>query len=121
MGKGRLQPEFLERIEAFSDRCLAVAEQLLADGRFSRVVDQLAGAGSSVGAKIAEADEAMSRKDFRKCLVIVVKELAETRYWLRICVRRNCLPTLRFDPFPQEPSELKKIVGTILKRTESPV
>jgi four helix bundle protein len=84
MGGGRLRPEFLERTEAFADRCVALTEQLAADGRFVRLVDQLAASGSSVGANIAEASEAMSRKDFRKCLAIASKELAETWFWLRL-------------------------------------
>lgn len=117
MGKGRLQPEFLERLEAFSDRCLAVAEQLQADGRFPRVVDQLAGSGSSVGANIAEADQAMSSKDFRKCLAIAIKELAETRFWLRLVIRRSWLSEAKLAPLISELEEIKKVIGSILAKT----
>jgi four helix bundle protein len=84
MTKGRLKPEFLDRTETFSDRCVAVAERLSTDRRFARVIDQLVGCGTSVGANTAEADEAMSQKDFRKSLAIVAKELSETRFFLRI-------------------------------------
>jgi four helix bundle protein len=117
MGKGRLKLEFLERTEAFADRCLQVAEQIQKDGRFSRIVDQLAGSGSSVGANLAEADEAMSLKDFRKCLAIAIKELAETRYWLRLLTRRAWLPASRLDPLMTELTEIKLIIGTILTKT----
>lgn len=117
MGKGRLKPEFLERTEVFSDRCVAVAEQIEKDGRFRRIVEQLAAAGSAVGANIAEADEAMSDKDFRKCMTIAIKEMAETRFWLRLVVRRVWLPQARLDPLLIELAEMKKIVGTILART----
>ena len=116
--KGRLRGEFLERTEVFADRCLAVAEQLQADGRFDRIVSQLAGCGSSVGANIAEADEAMSRKDFRKGLAIANKELAETRYWLRVCIRRQWLAAERLDSLLAELAEIKKIVGSILTKTD---
>ena len=116
-GKGRLQPELLDRTESFSDRCVGVAEQLQADGRFSRIVEQLAASGSSVGANCAEADQAMSRKDFRKCLAIVAKELAETRFWLRLTLRRNWLTHTRLDPLLLELEELRSIVGSILART----
>ncbi len=118
MGKGRLQPVFLERVELFCDRCVAVAEQLERDGRFQRIVHQLAASGSSVGANIAEADEAMSTRDFRKCLAIAAKELAETRFWLRLAIRRAWLPESRLVPLLTELSEIKKVVGSILTKTK---
>lgn len=94
-----------------------VAEQLVSDGRFSRIAEQLACAGSSVGANVAEAHQAMSRRDFRKCLSIAAKELAETRFWLRLAVRRSWVPAARMDPLLAELDELRKIVGSILART----
>lgn len=117
MGKGRLQAEFLDRIESFSDRCVAVAEQLLANGRFVRIAEQLAASGASVGANVAEADEAMSLKDLRKCLAIASKELAETRFWLRLVVRRAWLPESRLAPLLTELAEIKRVVGSILSKT----
>jgi four helix bundle protein len=47
------------------------------------------GSGTSVGANIFEADEAMSRPDFCRMLGIVIKELNETRFWLRLVVARK--------------------------------
>jgi four helix bundle protein len=117
--KGRLQIDFVERVEVFSDRCLGVAEYLQECNRFPRVVDQLAGSGSSVGANIAEADCAMSVKDFRKSLAIALKELAETRYWLRLCVRRNWVAPERVEALLNELFEIRSILGTILARTRS--
>lgn len=119
MGRGRLKPEFLERTESFADQSLAVAERLLADGRFARIVKQLAAAGSSVGANIAEADEAMSVRDFRKSLAIANKELAETRFWLRPVIRRRWFPSTTLEPLLVELNELKRIVGSILTKTSS--
>jgi four helix bundle protein len=86
-------------------------------GRFARLVEQLAACSSSVGANIAEADEAMSVKDFRKCLGIVSKELAETRYWLELFVRRGWVSERRLVPLVQELVEIKLIVGAMLNRT----
>ncbi len=117
MGRGRLHADFLERIEVFSDRCVAVAEQIDKDGRFRRIAEQLAASGSAVGANLAEADEAMSTKDFRKCLLISIKELAETRFWLRLIVRRGWLPEARLLPLTTELNELRKILGSMLSKT----
>ena len=117
MTTGRLKPEFIERTEEFADRSVAVAEQLARDGRFSRIAEQLASSGSSVGANIAEAHEAMSRRDFRKCLSVAAKELAETRFWLRLTVRRGWIQQSRVEPLQTELEELRNIVGSILART----
>lgn len=70
---GRLKPEMLTRIDDFSDRVLDVVEVLEKQGRPRRVIEQLAGCGTSVGANLCEADEAMSRPDFVKTLCIVIK------------------------------------------------
>lgn len=118
MAKGRLKPEFLQRTEAFADRCLAVAEQLLLDGRMSRIVEQLAASGCSVGANVAEANEALSVKDFRKCLGIACKELVETRFWLGLFVRRGWITAARLDPLLTELEEIKRVIGSILTRTQ---
>ena len=50
----------------------------------SYMVDQLARAGTSVGANINEAQYAHSKKDFIAKLEIALKESSETRYWLKL-------------------------------------
>jgi four helix bundle protein len=115
---GRLHTSFLVRTEAFSDRCLAVAEQLDQDGRFRRNVEQLAAAGCSVGANAAEADQAMSRSDFVRTLSIVNKELAETRFWLRLCTRREWIREASLSPLLLELEELRLIVNSMITRTK---
>ena len=48
------------------------------------MIDQLARAGTSVGANIHEARYAQSKKDFISKLEIALKESSETSYWLRL-------------------------------------
>jgi four helix bundle protein len=67
---GRLRLEFIERVEAFCHRVLDVADELERSERSRRIVDQITGSGTSVGANIHEADEAPSRGMFAKCLSI---------------------------------------------------
>lgn len=50
----------------------------------SYMVDQLARAGTSVGANINEAQYAHSKKDFIVKLEIALKESSETSYWLKL-------------------------------------
>ena len=50
----------------------------------SYMTDQLARAGTSVGANIYEAQYAQSKKDFVSKLEIALKEANETSYWLKL-------------------------------------
>ena len=50
----------------------------------SYMTDQLARAGTSVGANIHEAQYAQSRKDFVAKMEIALKESNETSYWLKL-------------------------------------
>ena len=66
----------------------AVAIVNLVDGvtipKSSYMTDQLARAGTSVGANIHEAQYAQSKKDFISKLEIALKESNETSYWLKL-------------------------------------
>lgn len=48
------------------------------------MLDQLARAGTSIGANIHEAQYAQSKKDFVSKLEIALKEANETSYWLKL-------------------------------------
>ena len=69
----------------------AVAIVNLVDGvtapKSSYMTDQLARAGTSVGANIHEAQYALSKKDFVAKLEIALKEASETGYWLELLHR----------------------------------
>ena len=66
----------------------AVAIVNLVDGvkapKSSYMTDQLARAGTSVGANINEAQYAQSKKDFVSKLEIALKESNEASYWLKL-------------------------------------
>lgn len=50
----------------------------------SYMLDQLARAGTSIGANIHEAQYAQSKKDFVSKLELALKEANETSYWLKL-------------------------------------
>lgn len=50
----------------------------------SYMADQLARAGTSIGANIHEAQYAQSKKDFISKLEIALKETSETSFWLKL-------------------------------------
>ncbi|MBQ7897561.1 MAG: four helix bundle protein [Clostridia bacterium] len=46
--------------------------------------NQVLRCGTSIGANIAEAEQAQSRADFTSKMNIALKETAETKYWLNL-------------------------------------
>jgi four helix bundle protein len=75
-------------------------------------------ASGSVGANYIEANEALSKKDFRMHIRISRKESNESRYWLRLVDTHEgaALNTER-DELIQEATELMRILGSILQKS----
>ena len=115
---GRLSFELRDRAELFGNRMLDVVQALERKRVYLRVIDQMVGCGTSVGANACEADQAVSPPDFCKALGIAVKELAESQYWLRTCGRRAWLPKTRLGLLENEALQLSKIFSTMIVRTK---
>jgi len=71
----------------FAIRMVRVAAMPPLDSEGIVVRRQIARSGTSIGAKIEEADGASSRADKRRSFTIARKETRETRYWPRIIPR----------------------------------
>ncbi|MEJ5378455.1 MAG: four helix bundle protein [bacterium] len=81
------------------------------------LVAQLVRSSGSVGANYREANEALSRKDFRMRIKISRKEAKESCYWLDLL--QEAAPQLRDEirPLWQEGDELRRILSSILNKT----
>ncbi len=115
----RFHGDLVPRVDRFCDRVLDVAEELDHQKRFRRIVDQMSGSGPSVGANVAEADEAMSARDFTKSIRTALKELSETQFWLRMVVRRKWITERRLSSLLAEAVEIRKILGKIASSTKA--
>ncbi len=113
----RISETFVSRVEKFCDRMMAVADVLSKQRRPARLLDQIIGAGTSVGANLFEADQAMSRADFCKCLGTVTKEANECRFWVRLVGRQGWISVKRLEPLEAESIELQKIINAMIVRT----
>lgn len=71
-----------------------------------------------MGANVFEADEAMSRADFCKCLGIAVKELNEVRFWIRLVARHGWVKAERLGDLEGECLQLKKVLGSMVARSK---
>jgi len=72
----------------------------------SYMTDQLARAGTSIGANIHEAQYAQSKKDFVSKLEIALKESNEATYWLKLMYETKRIDT-------QSYQQTEKLCGNI--------
>ena len=106
-----------ERTARFGEAVIDFALTIAQGPVTNRLIGQLVGAATSVGANYCEADDAYSRNEFRKNIGICKKEARETKFQLRMVVR--AVPTLKPQArvLWQEAKELHLIFAAILRRT----
>ena len=73
-----------EKSFLFAIRIVKPYKDLTDTKREYHLSKQLLRSGTSIGANIAEAQQAQSRADFISKLSISLKEASETDYWLRL-------------------------------------
>lgn len=76
-----------ERTARFGEAIIDFAKTIPQSAVTYRIVGQLIGAATSVGANYVEADDAVSKKVFLKNIGTCRKEAPETRHFLRMAVR----------------------------------
>lgn len=76
---------------------------------------QLLRAGTSIGANIAEAEQAQSRADFISKQSIALKEAVETNYWLRLLLATDYLTESEFSSIHNDCTELERMLTSIIK------
>ena len=76
-----------ERTARFGEAIIDFAKTIPQNPVTNRIISQLVGAGTSVGANDVEADDAVSKKEFLKNIGTCRKEASETKHFLRMAVR----------------------------------
>ncbi len=107
-----------DRTFAYAKRVIAFIRNLPKTIANVEVMKQLVKASGSVGANYIEANEAVSRNDFKYCIKIFRKESKESRYWLRLLELRDAEQEEERHALVQEATELMKIFGSILQKSK---
>ena len=76
-----------ERTARFGEAVIDFAKSIPQNAVTNRIINQLVGAGTSIGANYLEADDAVSKKEFLKSIGTCKKEARETKHFLRMAVR----------------------------------
>jgi len=106
-----------ERLFEYACAIVRVAQYLHSKDAVARSLsDQILRAGNSAGANYEEADDGSSDRDTAAKRKIVLRELKETKFRLRV-LRRCAFLTRDQDPVIRESDELIKIVATLLRNS----
>ena len=79
---------------------------------------QLLRSGTSIGANVAEAQQAQSKADFISKISIALKETTETKYWLRLLNASEYLSDFEIKTVLSDCVEIEKILTSILKSSK---
>jgi four helix bundle protein len=109
----------MERVAVFGENIIRFAKRIPRGPNHpenNRLIDQLVGAGTSVGANYCEADDAVSGKDFKNKIGICRKESKETMFFLRMVAASENVLTDEARELWREAKELNLIFGSIWRK-----
>ena len=108
--------DIAERLVALAVKVVKIVDVLPDTPAGKHIADQLLRSGTSPGANYEEARGAESKRDFLHKIGITLKELQETRYWLRVLSGTTLIANGSVPELLGETEELCRIIGAS-KRT----
>lgn len=103
-----------ERTYNFAKNCRILINKLPYTNSNHQDGKQLIKSCGSIGANYLEANESLSKKDFKYRIKISRKEAKESVYWLRLLKEINCDFEQEIEELINESEQLRKILSTIL-------
>ena len=99
----------------FAVRIVNLCRYLQTEQKEYILTKQLLRCGTSIGANVAESQQAQSRADFISKLNIALKESYETDYWLRLMYETQYLTSEEFQSIIVDCHEIEKLLISIIK------
>ena len=107
-----------EKSFRFAVRIVNLCRYLQTERKEYVLSKQLLRSGTSIGANVAESQQAQSKADFTNKLNIALKEAYETNYWLRLMFETQYLNTQEFESIVADCKELEKLLIAIVKTSK---
>ena len=101
--------------KAFAVRIVNLYKYLCDEKKEYTLSKQLLRSGTSIGANLAEAECAISRKDFQSKVYISLKECAETLYWLELLFETDYLNEKEYFSVKNDCEEIRKMLSSTTK------
>ena len=105
-----------ERTALFGEAIVRFSKKIPRDPTNNRLIDQLVGCGTSIGGNYCEANERVSKKDFRNVVGPCVKEAKETKYFLRMVAASEPGLARQGRELYREAKELHLIFASIFRK-----
>ena len=109
--RGAKGEDIADRLVEVAARVVKVVDALPQTPAGRTIGAQLLRCGTSPGANYEEARGAESRADFVHKIAVALKEMQETRYWLRLVSRAELIQSDRMDSLVDEVEQLCLILG----------
>ena len=115
-GSSRHPFDLEERTAQFGEAIIRFCKKIPRSPENDRLIDQLVGCSTSVGANYCEANEGVSKKDFKNTIGRCVKEAKESKFFLRMVAASE--PKLADDAreLYREVKELHLIFASIFRK-----
>lgn len=107
-----------DRLREFSARIIRLVDSLPNTRAANHIAGQLLRCGTSPYGNHGEVEAAESRKDFVHKLKVCLKELKESRRWLRLIGQSSMLPEKKMLPILNETEELIRIFFSSIRTAE---
>jgi four helix bundle protein len=108
-----------ERTARFGEAIVRFSKKIPRDPTNNRLIDQLVGSGTGIGGNYCEANEGVSKKDFRNIISRCVKEAKESKFFLRMVVASEPELADEAREHYREAKELHLIFASILRKTKA--
>jgi len=105
-----------ERTAQFGEAIIRFIKKLPRNAENNRLIGQLVGCGTSVGANYCEANEGVSKKDFKNTIGRCVKEAKETKFFLRMVAASEPALAEEARKLYREAKELHLIFASIYRK-----
>jgi len=106
-----------ERTFAYACRIVKLHDVLRERKVAPRLLNQLVGSGTAIGANMQEAQGAESKADFIHKCNIAIKEVRETHFWLRLIAANKYVQPEQLEPILNKTNEIISILVAIVKKT----
>jgi len=115
-GSSRHAFDLEERTSQFGEAIIRFCKQIPRAPENNRLIDQLVGCSTSVGANYCEANEGVSKKDFKCTIGRCVKEAKETKFFLRMIAASEPKLADQARDLYREAKELHLIFASIYRK-----
>ena len=105
-----------ERTAKFGEAIIRFVKRIPRAPENDRLINQLIGCGTSVGANYCEANEGVSKKDFKCTIGRCVKEAKETKFFLRMIAASEPKLAEEARALYREAKELHLIFAAIFRK-----